>query len=485
MTSVSSTASPVAAVLRLAGIMALLAIAACGNPTVPDRGAPGILVVSGAGEADSVTAILPQPLTVELRDSVGALRRGVPLQFTTPAEEGAPGLVFAPVGAADFQQSVTVATDSAGRAQVRVALGRVAGTATVTITGLGFTQTAAYTVRPGAATSLAVAPADSAVTVGGTYSLRIVAPDRFGNPTSPAFTPEHSVVSSSGGSVRGERVGRTSVLVQAGSHSAVIRTSVVPQGTLLAARGDGIYMFNLDGSAVRRVVTSYGLRSPRWFPNGQSFVFSAGLSRAYVSDLNGNYRHLVQGTSSLEEELWAHPSRDGAWVFFGGYSGWEFRGYPYRVRADGTELGLVPGFAPNDETQGHPSPSPDGTRIAYFREAPNNSRAVTIRVLNMITGTVTLDVPGHSPEWSHGDSIAFLAVAGRSSGPLKLMASDGTGERTIADAPYDFGIDWSPDDRWIAARNSSTNRIEIVEVATGMRVPLPYSAGLSDPSWKP
>ncbi|HKP76097.1 MAG TPA: hypothetical protein VJT67_11185 [Longimicrobiaceae bacterium] len=483
--------------LPLVRLCALLAAAAaCSSPTHP-RDPAGVKVLSGASVSDSATAVLAQPLVVEVRDSAGKLMAGVNVQFQASTLNlngfDYPSLLFSTVPGQYFPVA-TATTDATGRVAVSVMLGRVAGAATVNITvpTLGYATSATFSVVPGAPAHFDLSPADSAVYVGSSYALRSRFLDRWGNPvTAPGVTYTSSAAAAtvSGGSVNGVSVGRAQIVAQTagGGVADTVFVSVVPQGTLLASSGDGIYVFGLDGSGMRRVVTAVGARAARWFPNGQQFVYTLGLGHAYVSDLNGSVHTLLQDpSSSFQGEIWAHPSRDGQWVYFGGYSGFEFRGYPYRVHPDGTGLSLVPGFVPDDRTQAHPSASPTGDRVAYFRER-SDSRDVVIRVQRLDGTFSALDIPGHSPEWSHGDSIAFLDLQGRSEGPIKLMASNGTGQRYVGTASsyYDFGIDWSPDDKFIVAREVFRGRLELIEVATGRIIPLPYSSALSSPAWHP
>jgi len=483
----------------LAALAVTLAIAtACGSPTGSHPHDPaGLKVISGAGVTDSATALLAQPLIVELRDSAGRLMAGVNVQFqaSTLRLNGFdyPSAYVSGTLPDQFGISTTATTDATGRVAVRVALGRVAGTASLAISvpTLGYATTATFTVVPGAAAQFDVAPADTAVYVSSHYTLRGSMLDRWGNPvavqgvTYTVDVPATAAVA--GGTVTGQAIGRARITAQGpGGVSRAVFVSVVPQGTLLASGGDGIYVFGLDGSGFHRVVSAVGARAGRWFPNGQQFVFSVGVQHAYVSDLNGTTRLLLADPSAFAAELWAHPSRDGQWVYFGGYD-LSFRGYPYRVHPDGTGLSLVPGFVADDHNQSHPSVSPTGDRVAYFRER-FDSRDVFIRVLRMQDGVFTvLDVPGHSPEWSHADSIAFLDMQGNDSGPIKLMSSTATGVRTVGSplAHYDFGIDWSPDDRWIVAREVYAGRLELIEVATGRVIPLPYSSSLYSPAWRP
>ncbi|CAA9340332.1 MAG: hypothetical protein AVDCRST_MAG89-2585 [uncultured Gemmatimonadetes bacterium] len=487
--------------LRMAmGALSLLAVSlaasACENPGGTKKREPaGIRVVSGAGVTDTVTAFLPQPLIVEVRDSAGELRAGIAVQFEASVERlrgvDQPTLLLSAAAPDPYQWAATAVTDATGRAVMRVRMGIVAAAGTVTITAptLGLASSASFTINAGAPVQLTVSPADTAVFAGGSYTLRVGSTDRWWN-TIP--TPTHSTASSatsvatvSGATVGGQAVGRATLTVSAGALSRTVAVSVVPQGYLLAVGPDGVYGFNLDGSSYKRIVAMSATRSPRWFPGAQTFVFSTQhIGHAFVSDLNGNTRALVQGTNPLAGEVWPHPSRDGQWVYFGGYNN-GFRAYPYRVRVDGTGLQLVPGFVANDRNQGYPTTSPTGDRVAYFHEG-STSRDVTMRILNMQTGQLVLQgVPGHTPEWSHGDTIAYLDVNGNSNGPIRLMSSAGVGDRQVGSGSYAFGIDWSPDDRWIAGYDVASRRLEVVQVATGLRIPLPYSEALSEPAWRP
>lgn len=472
----------------------LLVAGRCGNPAAPAQA--GVAIISPAGVSDTVQAFLSQPLVVEVRDSTGRRVRGVAVRFqasvTAYQDQGVPTVHLSASTPDDYREQVEAVTDRLGRAAVRMRMGVVSGDAAVHISvpTMNVSNLAELTVRPGTTVRTVVLPRDTAVYVGGSYALRAATEDRFGNRGPATVTSATSqgpaTASVAGTSVTGQAIGRTAVGTMAGGTQQQVFVSVVPQGTLAAARLDGIYTFGLDGSGYRVVAAAPDARSPRWFPNGQRIVYSTGLGHGWVTDLTRDVRPLVADANPLDAELWAHPSRDGEWVYFGGYSGNAFRGYPYRVRADGTGLQLVPGFKADDFTQGHPSPSPAGDRVAYFREE-GVARNVTLRVLDMRTGSVLLkDVPGHSPEWSHGDSIAYLDMQGASQGPIRLMSSAGEGHRQVGSgASYAFGIDWSPDDQWIVARDGESGRLEIIRVATGQRIPLPYTDGLYDPAWKP
>lgn len=65
------------------------------------------------------------------------------------------------------------------------------------------------------------------------------------------------------------------------------------------------------------------------------------------------------------------------------------------------------------------------------------------------------------------------------------MNVDGTGLRAITAPNIHYReepLTWSPDSRWIVAR--SDNGLDLIEVATGTIIPLPYARRLFAPSWK-
>lgn len=477
----------------VAGLFCALAAGACSDPTGP--GKPGGITVVATPAADSILAFPAQALVVEVRDSAGKLRPGINVQFAAvpvPFNGSQIAGVFVGDLTGNFAALAVATTDQSGRAAVLLRMGPVAGEGRVNISAptLGFGASAAFTVRPGNPVRLTVSPADSAMYVGRAYALRAALADRWGNAItgqSVAYSVEGTAATLAGGTLTGQSVGRVRVVAQAGGLTGEAFASVVPQATLLAARGDGLYAFGADGSEMRRVVAAQDPRSPRWFPDGQRFVYSTGAGHAWVGDANGSTRRLLPAGTSLAWELWAHPSRDGQWVYFGGYD-FSYAGRPYRVRADGTELSLVPGFTSDGFTYGHPSVSPTGDRVAMFRER-SHSRDVLVRVQSLSTGALSFpEIEGHQPEWSHGDSIAFLETQGNETGPIRIMGSNGGGLRAATfdgQRRYHFGIEWSPDDKWIVARAADTGFLELIEVATGRTLPLGYTYGLYDAAWRP
>src|SRR5256885_15789490 len=142
-----------------------------------------------------------------------------------------------------------------------------------------------------------------------------------------------------------------------------------------------------------------------------------------------------------------------------------------RIHPDGTGIELL-SLEPDrcfGTYDGWPSPSPDGTRLAYADLTGGGS---VIRTLDIATGLVTpLDVPGQRPRWAPvGDWIAYV-----DSGRVKIMHSDGSGQQTVSAGgrQYEPSVDWSPDAAWIVARATEPSRLQVINVQSRTKRPLP------------
>jgi Tol biopolymer transport system component len=96
-------------------------------------------------------------------------------------------------------------------------------------------------------------------------------------------------------------------------------------------------------------------------------------------------------------------------------------------------------------------------------------------------------VHGFAPRWApNSASIAYLAISQGGGGPIDIIQSDGTGNRVVKANTYDFGLDWSPDGQWLISQNDSTTALDIINVNTGMTLPLPFTnSNTWSPSWGP
>ncbi len=119
---------------------------------------------------------------------------------------------------------------------------------------------------------------------------------------------------------------------------------------------------------------------------------------------------------------------------------------------------------PENNAEGH-SFSPDGEWIVFYMVVSGDNQADIYKIrrdgTDLTRLTHTQDATESDPAWSSdGSQIAFVSYSAQSPGfVLKVMNSDGTGERVVYDpddtisTPYFkpgvYDPSWSPDDNWI------------------------------------
>jgi Tol biopolymer transport system component len=226
-----------------------------------------------------------------------------------------------------------------------------------------------------------------------------------------------------------------------------------------------------------------------WSPDGTALAYDLAPTFGYATpvkavDMNGQTRAISTTLGESVVQLAPAYARTGGWVYFsaippGGADVFRL----YRVQADGSGTEQLAYEGAEDDF--FPSVSPDGTHLVYVRRT--GAGMDYMRVLDITRGVVSrIDVPGHSPAWSPtGDEIAYVDV--RSDGVIRAMKPDGSGIRQVSatNARYQRGLTWSSDGRWIVARNDGTNRLDLIEAASGRTLPLPFTAGMHFPAWKP
>ena len=498
----------------------------CADSSGPgDSANVGIRVLSPTEVRDTVLTTLSEPLEVEVRDEAGAVVPGVTVEFSALSAARVPGarsVYLGTVGGSGYRHPAVDTTDARGRASIRVLLGEIAGAGgvVVSVPTLSLTDTVAMTILPGRAVVVRVEPNDTAVYVGRAYQLRARAADKWGNwrdTTAVYGGVVGGVTITASGAVTGVTIGRAAIAVRVGSWADSVRASVVPVGTLVAHAwrayvGDSIsvVIVNLDGSGFRRIAVETPPREysgeeppehemgPRWHPAGSMLVYqesravqggnSPGFDqrRLFVSDLSGSSRPIFPASAFYSD---GQPtfSPDGAWIYFVARSAPDFVPHIWKTRANGDEATPV-GGVPNNVYETRPSVSPDGRWLAYVASGPTVSQS-QVRVRSLVTGAhTTLSVPGVSPRWSAGgDLIAYVNSADYSgyAGALRVVRPDGSGDRhVVSGVAYAPVVDWSPDGRFIVAARSSYGLLELIEVATGVRIPLPYARRLSQPAWR-
>lgn len=96
---------------------------------------------------------------------------------------------------------------------------------------------------------------------------------------------------------------------------------------------------------------------------------------------------------------------------------------------------------------------------------------------------------GAPPRWSpQGDFIVYVdtdAFAGYTDA-LRIVRPDGAGDRKlVTDAAYAAGLDSSSKGEFLIATAAHYGGLELIEVSTGMRIPLCSAKHLGQPSWRP
>ena len=481
--------------------------AACVADIGPPRNLRGISIVSDINRADTIDARPITPILIQISDSTGSLNETVTVTIEgipTGALDGSLGMY--PLD--EFGNPTTgLSLRNDGQASFRVMFGQRAGQAAVVVSvpELSLADTLWFTVRPGAPARVTPRPVDAAVLVGGSYQQSAAVLDRVGNErelssplTFSALDPAAAV--SAGGQVTGLAYGRARIKVAYEAMTATAMVSVVPAGRLAtvllpSALGEltTVAVLGTDGSGLRRYPTPQNAGAAVWSADATR-IYYVGAPRTGIQILriysltlaDGASTPLIPDTvSALSGVNLATPavSLDGAWIYFTTLR--EFFSDPpsgdiWRVHPDGTGLTRPVIGGAGSPVRTSPSPSPDGTRLAYVEGGSETANYV--KILDLQSGsTVTIPVPGAAEiRWSPtGDRIAIK----NGTGVLYVMNVDGS-QLTQLSPPtsYFIGLDWSRDGHWIVANLGGVPTI-LEPTTTGLRLPLSIP-GVGD-SWSP
>jgi hypothetical protein len=476
---------------------------ACGDTSGP-RSGPNIM--SGAGLSDTVGSILKPPLTVVLLDGNLQPMSGQTVYFNSGT------VLVAPIDDPGFViNRLPVITDGNGQAAVWVEFTFSAGAGKVVIVApSGQSVNAYYTVLPGAPALVRADPSDTALYVGGSVMFRPFITDAYGDRRNdqPAYqyqTLNSALSISAPGKATGAAIGRGSVAVSALGFTDTVWASVVPKGRVAAQYQGSPFMIvtNLDGSAFDTIPGLHGGRSLDWSQANRTFVMDVDGPEYLLSmDTTGQTRRVVTDPL-MRSEFYPRYAYDGSFIYFTGNDSLTTCYGVWRIHPDGSALEHVVADTSDCGIYaylGGPSPdyasapSPDGTRFVYVGGKGIPYLGGTLRMHTLATGADTsLGVVGDVPRWSPtGEWIAY-----DSTGMLMLIHPDGSGNHALLYRGDYFNpaVSWSPDGQWLVYfgfnyfgngydKPTGFTGLKIVQVATGLRLPLIYAGGLTDPTWQ-
>ena len=489
--------------------MGTLAVWGCDSPTGSGP-RPGLTVRAEPGWTDTILGE-PARVVAEVRDRFGAPIRGATVALRHGS--GTEG-VFYLSGVTDPRPfwRVVDTTDVFGRSEARLWHGGVAGEAWLRVdvmlatepSSATFTDSVAVRTTPGNPAKLIITPSDTALYQGNSGAFTAIVTDRTGNhrPERAQLEAGTPGIAVSGSTVQAT-TGPSRQVVRARFNTLVdsVWLSIVPRGTIVVrymglTEPDYSYVFvtlQLDGSDYHRLLRRGGpsyfgsndkFMSPQWGHTGDYLLFFDGSwnKELYRTTLDGVASPLFSARVT-EDDVWQQETRDGSWVYFDGATPGAYRTYIYRARPDGSEATRIsPGLEKYYQNDLYPSPSPDGRYVVYATDRETGDIFnLRLQVLEVETGVIrSLGVVGTGPRWSpSGDWIAFGQADS-----LFVIRPDGTGLRRVSGYGYEPWASWSPDGRWLVAERFGPF-VDVIQVETGLTLPLGFTGYLTTPAWRP
>jgi Tol biopolymer transport system component len=332
---------------------------------------------------------------------------------------------------------------------------------------------------------------DTALVAGRALQMRAVVQDGCGEALFDAAfrysSSSPAVAVTEDGRITGVHPGRAEIEVRVGDRKvATAQVSVVPEARLSFVTFESvvarIVTMDLDGSNQVDVPHSLTLHAPvmAWSDDRAHLAVSGwngGNPTTYIRNGDGSFESLLPAPSS---PVVYGPvfSPDGEDVYTYDLN----RPAIYRVNVETRQVDTV--FSGAAGRLRSITVSPDGNRLAFLELREEGCCTATVHVLDLGTReSVSFPSTAGGIRWSPvNDSLAIIE-----DDAVKIMAADGSGKRILSDPNieyFDYGaawplsLEWSPDGKWIIAGAllaSQNHRLDVIEVATGLTIPLEFS----------
>ncbi len=273
---------------------------------------------------------------------------------------------------------------------------------------------------------------------------------------------------------------------------------------LVFERSGDLYRMTIDGSeTVRLTATKAYEADPAVSADGLRLVYTRGTSRVgdelWVSDLRGGMQRRVLAArrtryASTSDPAWSPDDRT-IYVARAAQGPNEICGWIYAVRPDGSGLRRV---TRGVELDGQPSPSPDGTRIAFRTGGCEPGLECCFLSVVDRRGRPTKDLARlrstrgsqFAPSWApDGERIAF-ELGDADAGWSGVYVVNRDGSRLVRVTPTRLNAEdpsWSPDGEWIAfsawTRSSGYDLYALHPDGTGLRRLTSTRGDESSPAW--
>ena len=480
---------------RFAYLVTIAAAAACSDSSGPAAGDP-IEIISGAALSDTIEAYLAEPLVVAVHDENGRPVPGTTVVFGTTCDDDCDLYLVEEDGSETGISERT--TDSRGRVSVMLRLGRHAREVELRISAATELAHAPFTVRAGNAAGVRFMPDIFGVYRGEPTAVYANAVDRRRNRREdpveymPAESGAYTITPD--GIVTGLEYGITHLDVRSGEFTARDEFVIVPPGSF-AAGGGLLGIREMNGGEWRFSRHGAG-HWPDWHPAGQRLVYYAPTpagDRLFFTDAKPEATPIELKQSAafpLQHARNPRYTRDGEWVFFEGATDGERAGEIWRIRSIGGGDERIGAVATATAGDFHPDPSPDGTEVVFSSNRTGATPGELV-VRTIATGEERLlGVVGDRPSWSpDGEWIAYAAptASGTPNRYVHLVRPDGSEAHRLSPSGWSMRegtVDWSPDGAWLLVADGD---LDLIEVATGRRVPLLPTPGIAitSASWRP